>query len=161
MWTATLAVIVGVIAAGAALKTVGWTRRYRALRTVPPSEIRRAARGIPLRVFVDGPTGLPSMTPHRANRTIGDLVLTDDRLILVSTRGVLIDLKLGSGRALHSIRAPAPLQLIVEGRVPHAAGGVASFRIEATLPDAERWAHELEPFREPENGGYRTVRPAR
>jgi len=145
-WQA-LAIVVGaLVLGGAVLRGLSWFTRYRAVRTVAAGDIRRAARGVSLRMLVHGRTALPGMNPRRANRTAGDLVLTDDRLLVASGRGTLVDLRRDRGRKLTSARCPGPGKLVIEGDSPGPRGQVGLFRIEVMLPDAPAWAEALQPW---------------
>ena len=99
-----------------------------------------------MRVLVHGPNVLPGMNPSRANRTRGDLVLTDDRFLLVSGRGTLADLRPGVGRRFTSVRTTGPGRLIIEGDRPGTQGVSAQFRIEIHSDDAPAWVEALQDF---------------
>ncbi|MEZ4318272.1 MAG: hypothetical protein R3F61_12250 [Myxococcota bacterium] len=133
------------VGAGALLKGLSWARRERIVRAIDPATVVRVARGVSLRILTQGPTTLPGMNPDRANRTIGDFVLTADRFLIGSSRGVLVDVQPGRPR-LRSIRSTGPGRLVIEGATPGATGPGGSYRIELVIDDAEAWASALAPF---------------
>ena len=144
-----LAVVVGaLIAVGAALRGWSWWLRERAVRRVPPEQVRRQARGVSLVVMVSGRGVLPGMNPARNNRTRGDLIVTDDRLLITSGRGTLVDLSAASaGTRLAAVRCPGPGKLVVEGDRGGKPGADAGrYRIETLLPDADQWVAALQRF---------------
>lgn len=160
MW-AGLAVVLGAsIVAGAVLRGLSWGRRQRMIRSIAPEAIVREARGASLRVLVEGATPLAGMSTTKANRTVGDLVVTKDRVLVVCSRGTLVDIRPGRGRPLTSVRAPGPGRLVLEGRVPAADGTTGSFRIELVVDDARRWLEVLAPFVHEDNGGFGTAQTA-
>ncbi|MCB9668599.1 MAG: hypothetical protein H6734_03895 [Alphaproteobacteria bacterium] len=154
MWAGVAVVLGGSILAGATLKGLSWGRRQRMIRTVDPESIVRQVRGASLRVLVEGPAALPSMSRSKANRTVGDVLVTADRLLVVCGRGTLVDIRPGKGRPLGSVRSPGPGRLVMEGTVPAASGPDGSFRIELVVDDAPGWVEALAPFRDADNGGY-------
>ncbi|MCB9677476.1 MAG: hypothetical protein H6737_20375 [Alphaproteobacteria bacterium] len=135
-----LAVVIG---AGALLQGLTWARRERIVRSIDPASVVRQARGVSLRILTQGQVTLPGMNPGRANRTRGDLVLTADRFLVGSARGVLVDVGPG-GRKLRSVRSTGPGRLVIEGGDrPDGVGG--SWRIELVLDDAAAWVAALAP----------------
>lgn len=159
-WEAVVVVVVALIGAGAALKGWGWLVRTRLLRRIPADAVRRARRGVSLRVLVQGTDALPGMNPKKANRTTGDLVLSADRFLVVSGRGLIADLAPAEGRRFTSVRCPGPGKLVMEGRVPRSSGPPGQYRVEVLLPDAAEWAEALQPFVEAgEEGARFAVRP--
>jgi len=132
--------VVGLFGMGAALKGVSWFRRWRVVRQVDPATITREARGVSMRVSVQGSRLLPGMSRTRANRTRGDLLLLKDRLLLASNRGTLLDLRKDRGRKLSSARCTGPGRLVLEGEIPVPSGPPGLFRIELQLADAPVWA---------------------
>jgi hypothetical protein len=145
-WQAVGIVVLAVAVVGAVMRGWTWWLRERAVRSVPADQIRRAARGVSLRVMVRGSHALPGMNPARANRTRGDLILTDDRFVLASGRGTLADLRAGAGRRFTSARTTGPGRLVIEGDRPGPHGEPGLFRVEIFHPDAEAWAIALRPF---------------
>jgi hypothetical protein len=134
------------VVAGVVLRGIGWLTRDRVVRAIPAHTVRRSARGVSLRVLTAGPTTFPGMNPSRANRTVGDLVITDDRFVVVCGRGLLIDARAGAGGLITSARAPGPDRLVVEGRTPAPTGEPGTFRVELVVPDARGWADAIRPF---------------
>lgn len=156
MSDAALVVLVLVVAVGAALRGAAWWSRRRAAARVPRDELVREARGVTLRVLVQGTRVFPGMSTRYANRTRGDLVLGRERFVLATNRGVLADLAPGRGRAFTSVRCTGPGRLVIEGDAPGARGERGLYRIEVTVADAAQWAAALRPFvREGEKGGPR------
>jgi hypothetical protein len=154
MWAGLAVVLAGSIVAGATLRGLAWGRRRRMTAGVDEEAITRAVRGVSLRVLVSGAAALPSMSTTKANRTVGDVVVTGDRMLVVCSRGTLVDIRPGRGRTLKSVRSPGPGRLVIEGEVPAASGDPGSYRIELIVEDANAWVDELSRFRESDNGGY-------
>jgi hypothetical protein len=145
-WEALLVVLLPLVGSGVVLKGWTWWIRHRVLRTIPADRIVRQARGVSLRVLVQGPNVLTGMNPSKANRTTGDLVLTDDRFVLTSGRGVLSDLRPERGRRFTSVRSTGPGRLVIEGDRPGPQGQPGGFRVEVMLADASDWVAALQPF---------------
>lgn len=154
MWAGLAAVFGMSVLAGGVLKGLSWGRRHRMVSGIDPEAIVRQVRGTSLRVLADGPAALPSMSTTKANRTVGDVVVTKDRLLVVCSRGTLVDLRPGRGRPLDSVRSPGPGRLVLEGSVPAASGPAGTFRIELVVDDARAWVEELSRFRDADNGGF-------
>lgn len=152
MSDAVLVVVVAVVAAGAALRAAGWWTVRRGAARVPRDQVVRAARGVTLRVLVQGTRLFPGMSTRYANRTRGDLVLGRDRFVLATRRGVLIDLGPGHGRPLGSVRCTGPGRLVLEGDAPGSRGAMGLYRVEVTVDDAEGWAEALRPYARAGNG---------
>jgi len=148
-WEALLVVVLAFVVSGVTLKGWTWWLRQRMVRSIPAEAVIRQSRSVSLRVLVQGPNVLPGMNPARANRTTGDLVLTADRFVLTSGRGVLADLGPGRGRRFHSVRSTGPGRLILEGSRPGPRGEAGGFRVEVMLPDASQWVEALQSFVEP------------
>jgi len=146
MMQALVIVVVSLTAVGTALQLHGWWQRRRPLREIPSSEILHMARGVSVRVMVQGPTGLPGMKERRGNRTRGDLVLTKDRFLITSRRGTLADIRLANSRLLAAVRCPGPGRLVIEGDVPRDSGRVGLYRFEIVVADADHWVRRLEGF---------------
>lgn len=160
MWAGLAAVLGASIVAGAVLKGLAWGRRHRMVSTIDPDAIVRSARGVSLRVLAEGPAALPSMSTTKANRTLGDVIVTADRLLVVCSRGTLVDLRPDRGRPLDSVRSPGPGRLVLEGSVPGRDGRTGSYRIELLVDDSRAWVEELARFRNDDNGGYGCPAPA-
>jgi hypothetical protein len=147
MWAGLAVVVVGSVVAGAALRGLSWARRRRMVERVDPDAITRQARGVSLRILASGQTALPSLSTTKANRSTGDLVVTDDRLLIVCARGTLVDIQPGRGRLLHVVRAPGPGRLVIETAQDGSSGG--AYRIEAVIDGATEWVDALRPFTRP------------
>ena len=145
-WEALLIVLLAFGGSGVVLKGWTWWLRQRVLRTIPADAVVRQARGVSLRVLVQGPNVLVGMNPAKANRTTGDLVLTGDRFVLTSGRGVIADLRPGHGRRFTSVRTTGPGRLVIEGDRPGPRGEPGGFRVEVMLADASGWVEALQPF---------------
>jgi len=146
MTQAFVTVFVALTVIGTALQAHGWWQRLRVLRQVPADQIVDLARGVSLRVMVDGPTGIPGMKQRRGNRTRGDLLLTADRFLVTSRRGTLADIRLGTSRLLSSVRCPGPGRLVIEGEVPRDVGRPGLYRFEIVVADADQWVGRLKSF---------------
>lgn len=133
---------------GATLKGLSWYQRWRVVRHLDPERITREARGVSMRVMVQGSRLLPGMSRTRANRTRGDLILMSDRLLLASNRGTLLDLRDNRGKKLSSARCTGPGRLILEGTIPVPSGPPGLYRIELQVPNASAWAAEIGPWTE-------------
>lgn len=147
-----LVVVLALVVGGAVLRLLSWGRRERVVRAIDPAAVRQSARGVSLRVLTEGTTTLPGMNPQRANRTTGDLVLTDDRFVLVSNRGVLADVRMGQGPRITSVRSPGPGRLVLEGEVPTGRAEPGRFRVETVVDDAPAWVAGLSRFCRPAAG---------
>jgi hypothetical protein len=146
MTQAFIIVFVALTTIGTLLQGHGWWQRHRVLRRIPADEIVDVARGVSLRVMVEGPTGIPGMKQRRGNRTRGDLLLTADRFLVTSRRGTLADIHRGKGRLLSSVRCPGPGRLVIEGDVPRDSGRVGLYRFEIVVVDADQWVERLKTF---------------
>ncbi|MBX2803099.1 MAG: hypothetical protein KTR31_35795 [Myxococcales bacterium] len=144
-------VLSALVVAGAGLKGWGWWVRSRALGKL--TDVQRQQRGVTLRVMVRGTEVLPGMRSGRTHRSTGDVALTSRRFLLVSNRGVLVDVDQERGRTLTSARCPGPGKLVLEGRVPRPDGRHGAYRIEAIVNDAPGWASSLQPFVDPAEDG--------
>jgi len=145
-----LAVLGGIVAGGAALRAYGAMLRSRALRTLPDGATR--VRGFTMRVQARGRHGLPGVTSGRPQRTTGDLGFTEERLVIGSNRGTLIDLRVDAGRPLTSVRSTGPGKLVIEGETPGASGPTGSFRLELGIAEPAPIVAALQRFvRAPED----------
>ncbi len=149
-WQGLVAVLSVLIAAGAALRAWGWWIRSRPRRSIDAADVRHQVRGISMRVLVQGSTALPGMNPQRANRTRGDLTLTEDRFLFTSNRGTLVDLRPERGRRLRSVRSTGPGRLVIEGNTPRPDGREARWRADIHLLDAQAWVDALQGFVDPD-----------
>jgi hypothetical protein len=141
-----LALLVAVVmVAGVALDVARRVVRSRAIARIPADRRVRVARGVTVRAAVQGGARLGALEPGRSWRLVGDLVLGPDRLIVGTTRGVLLDLRHGAA-IVRSIRAPGPNRLVIEGAVPRPSGPPGPFRVEILVSDAAGWAAALAGF---------------
>jgi len=146
MTQSVLIALVAMMVAGALLRLNSWSRRWRYLRTVDPSQILRQNRGVSMRVLVQGTRVLAGMSTRKANRTVGDLVLSRDRFLITSGRGLIADLRDG-GRRFRSVRCTGPGRLVIEGDVPGPdPERPGLYRVELMLQDASEWATALAPW---------------
>jgi len=146
MTQALLAILFALAAVGGGLKGLSWYKRYRILKDIDPEAITREARGVSMKVLVQGTRALPGMSTSRANRTVGDLVLLSDRFLITSGRGLIADLREGK-RKFKSVRCTGPGRLVIEGDVPASTNQQHGlYRIELILPDATSWAEALKPW---------------
>jgi hypothetical protein len=146
MTQALLAILFALALAGGGLKALSWYKRHRILRDIDPDAIVRDARGVSMKVLVQGTRSLPGMSTSRANRTVGDLVLLPDRFVITSSRGLIADLREGR-RKFRSVRCTGPGRLIIEGDVPTSTDQHPGlYRVELVLPDANTWAEVLKPW---------------
>ncbi|MEN0066584.1 MAG: hypothetical protein AAGA48_30910 [Myxococcota bacterium] len=139
-----LAVLAGLIAAGGALRAYGALTRRRALAGL--SDGATLLRSFTMRVMARGRHGLPGIAAGRTHRTTGDLGYDEQRLMLTSNRGVLLDLRSDGGRTLHSVRSTGPGKLVIEGEALGASGPAGQFRIELAIPQAGDVAQALQRF---------------
>jgi hypothetical protein len=86
------------------------------------------------------------LIPNRTNRTTADLALSQDRFIMATNHGVLVDLSCDRGRRFSSVRCPGPGRLVFEGTLPQMSGPSGTYRIEMVVADADGWARALTPF---------------
>ena len=146
MWWSLAVVLGGLVFAGVVLKWVSWAQRERFRRLYAPEKIERELRGVSLRVLTQGPPILTGMKSSRVNRTTGDIFVAHDALLIVCTRGKLVEIRPGVGRRLDSVRTPGPQLLVLEGSHPMASGPPGSYRIELVVEDAKSWVRTLEAF---------------
>lgn len=145
-WEAILIVFGGLFIFGAGVKLTRWARREYAIRQIPADEHLRIARGIDIRVLLNGAPPFAGMHPTKLNRTRGDLVLTADQFLLCSGKGILAKLQTNRGRKFTSVRCTGPARLVIEGDVPKASGSLGLYRFELVLPEAQQWADALAPW---------------
>lgn len=148
-WVA-LAVFAGIVSAGALLRGYGLLVRRRALARLPDRATR--VQGFTLRIMARGRHGLPGVSSGRTQRTTGDLGYTDDRLLLASNRGVLVDMRADGGRFLTSVRTTGPGKIVVEGETPGASGPVGTFRLELGIAEPAAIVADLQRFVRPPEG---------
>lgn len=145
MGEAAVIVIVAVVVLGGVLQLRSVIVRRRALARLGDAPITRSARGVSMRVLLQG-RAFAGMNPRRANRTRGDLVLTADRCLLSTNRGVIADIGPERGRLFTSARCTGPGRLVIEGDVPRPDGPPTLYRVDITHPDALAWVDALAPF---------------
>ncbi len=144
VWQAALLVFFGVMALGGVLRLHGLIKRRRVLARIPRRDRVMRAFGLTLRILVRHAGVLPGMNPSKANRTRGDLVLANRRLLLVCNRGILGDWYLEQARPFRSARCTAPGRLVLIGECPRPHGEPGRYRIEIDgLEDALEWASKL------------------
>lgn len=143
---ALLIVVGSLVLIGAIMKAISWLQRSRLTRGIPEDAIQRQLRGTSMRVLTQGPPVFPGMSSRKANRTIGDLVLLNDRMLLVCNRGTLLDIREDRGRKLSSARCTGPGRLVLEGQIAVPSGIAGQYRIELSAEDAPAWAKALAPF---------------
>jgi len=143
LWV-TLALVGGIVLAGAGLRIYGALVRRRAVAMLPDGAT--VVRGFTMRVMARGRHGLPGIAGGRTHRTTGDLGYTEDRFVLGSNRGVLVDLRSDGGRFLTSVRTTAPGKIVIEGEMPGASGPVGTFRFELGIAEPGRIVADLQRF---------------
>ena len=100
-----------------------------------------------LRVLVQSTGVLPGMSPRAANRTRGDLTLSDGRFLVACNRGVLVDAMRDRARGLRSVRSTGPGKLVIEGDVARPGKPASLWRIEVGGLDGVReWVDALQPW---------------
>lgn len=145
MWES-LAIIAGVLfASGLALRSMGWLVRTRGLRRLGEAQRVREARGVDLRLMIQG-QALRGFRPGRTHVLRGELVLTEDRLLLSTQRGIALDERVGG--SLVSVRCTGPARLVLEGEQPARDRSKAPtlYRLELVLPKAGAWARAIGPL---------------
>ena len=143
LWVA-LGLLVAFVGVGAGLRVWGAMVRHRAIALLPDGA--KSIRGFTMRVMARGRHGLPGVAAGRTHRTTGDLGYTDDRLVLGSNRGILVDLRADGGRFLTSVRTTGPGKIVMEGETPGASGPVGSFRFELGIAEPEPIVADLQRF---------------
>jgi hypothetical protein len=134
-----------------------WLRR-RSLAQIRGVPIVREAHGVTIRALLYGTPPMLGLNPKRTNHLVGDLVLTGDRFVLASNRGLLADLGPGRGRRFTSARSTGPGRLVIEGDVPYPDGDKGLYRFELVVDDAADWADALAPFVREDAEGRRFAR---
>lgn len=135
-------------------RVVQWRIRRAALANIPRDSIQREAYGVHARAFVSGASGFRGISSRYLNRVKIDVLLTEDRFVMVSGRGVLLDIGFVKGRRFQSVRCTGPQRLVIEGDVP-GVSVAGSYRFELVLDDAQEWARALEPLVEPNGDALR------
>ena len=147
--TALFVVLGSIVLVGAIMKTIAFVRRSRLTHDFPEDAIVHQQRGVSMRVLIQGPPVFPGMSTSKANRTLGDLVLLEDRFVLACNRGKLLDLQPAHEQMLSSARCTGPGRLVLEGALAVPAGVTGHYRIEVATERAKQWAEALEPFVDP------------
>lgn len=146
MWESLLVVVVALATLGVLRRAWGTWLRRRAVARIPPAQVVRHARGVGLRALLSGTPPLLGLDPRKANRLVADLVLTADRFLLATDRGLWADLGPDHGRRFRAVRSPGPGRLVIEGDVPRADGELGLYRLELVVDDAPGWARDLAVF---------------
>lgn len=149
MWESVVIVLVALTTLLVVRRAGGWWLRRRARGRLEPDRILREARGVTIRVLLYGMPPMLGLNPKRTNRLRGDLLLTDDRFLIATNRGLLADLGPDRGRPFSSVRCTGPGRLVIEGARPRPDGRQGLYRFELVLDDAETWAEALRPFTKP------------
>lgn len=138
-WTILIAIIVVVWLLGFGLM------QLRRLAQVTLRRGERAllqARGITARINCDQALA-PGLRTNVENQREVVAMLTDQRLVIATWRGVLVDLTVGDTLR---VTAPGPKRLVIEGeRQPRSSGAKpAQLRLELLVDQPERWVRETE-----------------
>jgi len=126
-------------------RLVRWRVRVAALSKIPRESVQREAVGVHARAFVSGASAFKGISSRYLNRVKLDLVLAADRFLMVSGRGILLDVGIGHGRKFQSVRCTGPQRLVIEGDLP-GVSATGSYRFELVIDDALEWAQALEPL---------------
>lgn len=145
MW-GSIAIVAGVLTAALAARRLwGLWRRRRGHARLADAPRLREARGVTVYGTLAGLGEPLGLRPGRRYRAIADLIVTADRAVLTTTRGVWLDAPRASASRLRSVRSPGPDRLVLEGELP-TAGAEGAYRFELVLTDARGWAATLAPF---------------
>lgn len=108
--------------------------RRRGGASLPPGELaRRHAAHLSVRLHTD--RSLPGgLQPGGGNRARGELVMSDQRLLLATGHGRVLEIRPDQPG---EVRFAGPRRLVVEGLHP---SGRARVRAELVVDDAEGWA---------------------
>ena len=145
MWQSFLIVGLGVSLLFGGRRWLGVQTRRRVTSKIEGARLRNA-KGVSVAALVSTTSPFRGLRPGRRNRAVADVVLTADRLVVATTKGVWVDVGTERGRPLSAVKAPGPNQLIVEGDLPEVDGVPGSWRVELLLEDAGAWAEDLKPF---------------
>ena len=143
---AILILVAVAVAVGAMLRLQSRWIRHRVVRTIPKEDVKLQALGCSMRVLVQGTQSLAGMSSRKANRTTGHLVLAEERFVLVTSRGVVADLRPTQGRKFSSVRSTGPGRLIIEGTVPTSRTQEGQYRVEMQMKNAQQWVEALQPW---------------
>lgn len=156
MWPAVLIVALGVSLVFGLRRWLGIQARRRVTSRIEGERIR-TANGVSVAALVSTTSPFRGLRPHRRNRAVGDVVLTSERLVVATTRGVWVDVSVGKGRPLTAVKAPGPRQLVLEGDLPASDGNPGSWRVELLIDDAGGWAEAVTPFAATDDDGRPAV----
>jgi hypothetical protein len=120
-------------------------RRARTFADFSLDERTMSATSVPSAVLLHRTGVLRGMNPLRVNRSLADIAVGPDRLLVVSDHGTLVDLAPGDP-GLTSARATAPMRLVLEGELRRRDASPGLFRIELTLRQAPAWEPALARF---------------
>lgn len=143
MLQAVVIVVVALTVLGGSKQLLGWWQREKVLRSLDPDRVRRMDRGVSARAIVAGVKQWRGLDARRRTGLRADLLLTDERFLLATDRGVFLDLTAAGDGPLTSVRCTGPGRLVIEGDIGR---DDARFRFEITVGDAQGWAAELAPF---------------
>ena len=132
------------VLAGVGMRLVGRQKRRQVLTNISQDKIIQQESGLSMRVVVRG-NGLRGMKKGRQNRTTGDMVLTNDRFVLATNRGTIVDAR-HDHPTFTSARCTGPGRLVLEGQFPASKGDPGLYRVEMMLKNADAWAQWLQPF---------------
>jgi hypothetical protein len=145
MWRTWFIVVAIIFLGGAGLKWLQSTRRRRAVQKIQETPIR-ITHGVYARVMVRGMTFRGFRSGHQTKTTV-DMVLTQKRLLVVSNRGTLFDIRAEAARGrIGSVRCTGPGRLLFEGERQEASKKATNYRVEISLSTATSWAQDLAPF---------------
>jgi hypothetical protein len=157
MLKALLVVGIGILLWGALVQGAYHLRRRRARATFARGSLVRSEHGVSIQARLGGPA-IPGLDPRRNNRTVGDLLLSADRFVLASRRGVLLDLGAAPMGRFSSVRSTGPGRLVLEGEVPRPAAPAVPYRFDLMVADAPGWVGALAPWVRP--GGTTILGPS-
>lgn len=157
MPSSVIALVVVVLGGLALVRPIGWARRRWGRRALGDATIVREAEAIDLRVLLFRTRAFLGMRAGKPNAARADLLLTADRFLMTSDKGILADLGPERGRRFRSVRCTGPHRLVIEGQVPPQG----QYRYEITIDDAPGWAEALAPFvvHDPEGPRYGSFQP--
>lgn len=149
MFEAVVVVVVALTVLGALRQ--GWRRlvRHRAVAVAGDAPRLLEEHGVTVRALLYGVPPMMGLDPKRTNRLVGDLVLTEERFVLGSDRGLLADVGDDHGRRFTSARCTGPGRLVLEGELVNPAGEMGLYRFELVVQDAPAWARALQRFVKP------------
>ncbi len=146
MWKTLIAISAGILILGTLFKLWTVLRRRAVLDGFDEAALVRVARGVSMKAMVYGTSAFKGLNPRRNNRTVGELILTADRFVISTARGVLVDIGPERGRKFTSVRCTGPGRLVIEGDIPRPEKDPAPWRFELVVEDAVAWADSLAPY---------------